>query len=143
MQGRHLSGDVVTGLRDGLLRHDLNAFEPGGPPEVLQERLSDVARSNNTPALDWPAFAMRCACKIGSSLIEPLFSRNVHSPNQSSEPHTLIAGTRKRRSTSSRIATEFSLMCGPITATHPSSTSSPNASIAALTLPFGNPYAAR
>ena len=91
-----------------------------------------MSARTSTPALDWPAFAMRCAHRIGSSLIEPLFSRNVHSPKKSSEPHTLIAGTRNRRSTSSRIATAFSLMCGPMTAMHPSSTSSPNASISRL-----------
>ena len=101
------------------------------------------ARSTSTPAVGCDALAMRCAQRIGSSLIDPLFNRNVHSPSQSSEPQTLIAGTRNRRSTSSRTATAFSLMWGPITATQPSSTSSPNAVIAALTLPFGRPCAPR
>ena len=86
---------------------------------------------------------MRCAHRIGSSVIEPLFRRNVHSPSQSSEPHTLIAGTRNRRSTSSRTATALSLMCGPNTARHPSSTSSPKASITALTVPRGRPCTPR
>ena len=100
-------------------------------------------RSTSTPAVGWPAFAIRCAQRIGSSVIEPLFNRNVHFPSQSSDPHTLMAGTRKRRSISARTATALSLMCGPMTATHPSSTSSPNASMTALTVPFGSPCAPR
>ena len=75
--------------------------------------------------------------------MEPLFSRNVHSPSQCSEPQTLIAGTRNWRSISWRTATALSLMCGPITARQPSSTSSPNASITALTCPCGRPCASR
>ena len=100
-------------------------------------------RSTSMPAVFCPAFAIRWAHRIGSSVMEPLFSRNVHSPSQSSEPQTLIAGTRNRRSISSRTATALSLMFGPITARQPSSTSSPNASITALTVPLGRPSTSR
>ena len=51
-------------------------------------------RSTSIPAVVCPALRIRWAHRIGSSVIEPLFSRNVHSPSQCSEPQTLIAGTR-------------------------------------------------
>ena len=81
--------------------------------------------------------------KIGSSVIEPCGKENVHSPNQSSVPVTLIAGTLNRPSIASRVGTQLSVMCGPNTTRQPSSTSSPNASITALTDPFGRPSTSR
>ena len=68
---------------------------------------------------------MRSAQRIGSSVIEPLFSRKVHAPSQCSEPQTLIDGTRKRSSMCSRTATALSLMTGPRIARQPSSHNSP------------------
>ncbi len=81
--------------------------------------------------------------KIGSSVIEPCGKENVHSPNQSSVPVTLMAGTLNRSSIASRVGTQLSVMCGPNTTRQPSSTSSPNASITALTDPLGNPSTSR
>ncbi|OOK78494.1 hypothetical protein BZL30_2521 [Mycobacterium kansasii] len=69
--------------------------------------------------------ASKSAQKIGSSVIDPCGNANVHSPNQSSLPQTLTAGTRNRSSIASLAGTAFSLMCGPNTARQPSSTSSP------------------
>ena len=68
---------------------------------------------------------MRWAQKIGSSVIEPIESENVHSPSQSSVPVMLIAGTWKRSSIASRVGTQLSVIAGPKTARQPSSTSSP------------------
>ena len=62
---------------------------------------------------------------MGSSVIEPCGSENVHSPSQSSLPVTLMAGTWKRSSIASRVGTQLSVMAGPNTARQPSSTSSP------------------
>lgn len=77
--------------------------------------------------------------KMGSSVIEPCGKANVHSPNQSSVPVTLMAGTLKRSSMASRIGTQLSVMLGPKTTRQPWSTRSAYASITALTEPFGRP----
>ena len=53
--------------------------------------------------------------KIGSSVIDPCGKANVHSPNQSSVPVTLMAGTLNRSSIASRVGTQLSVMCGPNT----------------------------
>ena len=80
---------------------------------------------------------------MGSSVIEPCERAKVHSPIQSSAPVTLIAGTWNRSSIASRIGTQLSVMNGPKTARQPWSTSSPKASMTALTEPFGKPSTSR
>ena len=67
---------------------------------------------------------MRSAQKIGSSLIEPIDSENVHSPSHSSEPVTLIAGTLKRSSMACLVGSALSVIDGPKMSRQPSSTSS-------------------
>ncbi len=69
--------------------------------------------------------AIWSAQKIGSSRMEPIDNEKVQGPSQSSEPHTLIAGTRKRSSIASRVGSALSVIDGPKTSRQPSSTSSP------------------
>jgi hypothetical protein len=57
--------------------------------------------------------------------MDPIDSEKVHSPSHSSDPVTLMAGTRNRSSMASRVGTQLSVMAGPNTARQPSSTNSP------------------
>ena len=72
-----------------------------------------------------PRLAIWSAQKMGSSLIEPIESENVHGPSHSSDPVTLIAGTLKRSSIASRVGSALSVIDGPKISRQPSSTSSP------------------
>ena len=55
VQRRDRGGDVLTGLGDVLLRHDLDALEPRRPPEVLQVCAPDVR-----PLDQHPGRRLRC-----------------------------------------------------------------------------------
>ena len=61
---------------------------------------------------------------MGSSSCEPIGNAKNHSPKASSDPVTLMAGTRNRSFRASPMATALSPMCGPKIARHPSSTNS-------------------
>ena len=90
-----------------------------------------------------PRLAMRSAQKIGSSLIEPIDSEKVHGPSHSSEPVTLIAGTRNRSSIACLVGSALSVIDGPKISRQPSSTSSSYASMTAFTEPLGRPSTSR
>jgi hypothetical protein len=61
----------------------------------------------------------------GSSPIDPIGNDKVHGPNHASEPVRLNAGTSKRRSLSTFVGSQLSVMNGPKIARQPSSTRSP------------------
>ena len=95
------------------------------PAEVADVGLADERLLDEHADLVSGRLASRSAQKIGSSVIEPMGSENVHSPSQSSVPVTLMAGTWNRCSIASLVGTQLSVMAGPKTARQPSSTSSP------------------
>ncbi len=84
---RDRGGHVLRGLRDPLLGDDPDARVGARLAEVadVATRRSATARRARRPSCARPC-AISCAQKIGSSVIDPCGSANVHSPSQSSVP---------------------------------------------------------
>ena len=79
-------------------------------PEVRQVALADQRLLDQHADLGVPALGQQVGPEDRLVGHRALRNENVHSPSQSSEPVTLIAGTRKRSSIASRVGTQLSVM---------------------------------